>query len=47
MELLRRLNKEKGITIVVATHDSELTRCAGRIIYLRDGTIFSEEGEIR
>ncbi len=43
MELLGQLNKEKGITIVVATHDVELARRAGCVIHLRDGVIVSEE----
>ena len=44
MQLLSRLNKERGITLVVATHDAELAHRAGRIINLRDGVIVAGEG---
>jgi len=34
-----RLNEERGITVVVVTHDSEIAAYSGRIVYLRDGRI--------
>jgi len=40
---LRRINMEKGTTIVLVTHDVEAARIADRIIYLRDGSIVREE----
>jgi ABC-type lipoprotein export system ATPase subunit len=42
MNLLRDLNRELGLTIVLATHDDEAAQYAGRIIRIRDGMI---EGE--
>lgn len=39
MELLLKLNRERGITLLIATHDVNLTKHAGRIIILRDGEI--------
>ncbi len=42
MDLLRDLNRELGLTIVLATHNDEAAHYAGRIIRLRDGMI---EGE--
>lgn len=36
MELLKELNKE-GITIVMVTHDQELTAYASRVIHMQDG----------
>jgi ABC-type lipoprotein export system ATPase subunit len=42
MDLLRDLNRELGLTIVLATHDDEAAQYAGRIIRIRDGMI---EGE--
>jgi len=39
MELLLKLNRERGITLLIATHDADLTKHAGRIIILRDGEI--------
>lgn len=37
--LLRRLNKEKGITIIVITHDPDVAEFAGRIVRIHDGRI--------
>jgi len=39
MELLLKLNKERGITLLIATHDVNLTEQAERVIILRDGQI--------
>lgn len=39
MELLLKLNRERGITLIIATHDADLIKHAGRIIILRDGEI--------
>jgi len=38
-EILKRLNKEKGMTILFVTHNLELARLADEIIYLKDGRI--------
>jgi len=38
-ELFRKLNKEEGLTIILATHNPELGSRADRIINLRDGKI--------
>jgi macrolide transport system ATP-binding/permease protein len=42
LDRLERMN-EKGITIVIVTHDPEVARRAGRLIRLRDGRIESDE----
>ena len=39
MGLFRRLNRENGITIVIATHDLELAGQTGKIIRIEDGKI--------
>ena len=39
MDMLGALNKEKGITLLVATHDAELARRAQRVITMKDGKI--------
>jgi putative ABC transport system ATP-binding protein len=44
MELLSQLNKEKGITLIIVTHDMEIAKEAGRIIKMRDGKIVEDEG---
>jgi len=39
MEILHRLHREKGITVVMVTHDEEIGAQAERIVRLRDGRI--------
>jgi putative ABC transport system ATP-binding protein len=39
MGLLRGLNREQGLTIVIVTHDPEIGRQMDRVIGLRDGRI--------
>jgi putative ABC transport system ATP-binding protein len=46
MILLRDLNRELGLTIMLATHDDEATRYAGRILHLRDGMIERESRNV-
>ncbi|HAS28189.1 MAG TPA: ABC transporter ATP-binding protein [Dehalococcoidia bacterium] len=43
MELLSQLNREKGITLIIVTHDMEIAAVAGRIIKMRDGKIIEDE----
>ncbi|MFN2272310.1 MAG: ABC transporter ATP-binding protein [Anaerolineae bacterium] len=42
MEILHRLHEERGIMIVMVTHDEEIGEQAQRIIRLRDGQIVEE-----
>ena len=39
IELLRDLNKEKGVTIITATHDHKMLAISDRIIWIRDGRV--------
>jgi putative ABC transport system ATP-binding protein len=39
MEILHRLHEEKGITVVMVTHDEEISAQAGRIVRLWDGRV--------
>ncbi len=41
--LLKELNRETGLTIIVVTHDQEVARQTHRTLYLRDGRIVREE----
>jgi putative ABC transport system ATP-binding protein len=43
MALLRGLNRDRGITIVMVTHDPEIARYAGRHVLFRDGCIASAQ----
>ncbi len=42
-DLLRYLNKERGVTLLIVTHDPDIAKLAQRIIHIRDGVIVSEE----
>jgi lipoprotein-releasing system ATP-binding protein len=41
-ELFHRLNRELGITLVIATHNERLMRSVGRALRLREGKLFDE-----
>jgi len=43
MNLLLELNRNKGTTLMIVTHDPEVATVAERIIYLRDGMIENQE----
>ena len=43
MEIFTSLHKERGITIILVTHDPEVAEIAHRRVYLRDGEIEREE----
>ncbi len=44
MKIFTTLNKEKGITIILVTHDPEVAEFVHRRVYLRDGEIERKEG---
>jgi putative ABC transport system ATP-binding protein len=43
MEVFRHLNEERGMTMLVVTHESEIAAYARRTIRLRDGAIAADE----
>jgi ABC-type lipoprotein export system ATPase subunit len=43
MALFRSLNVEKGITILLVTHDPGIAAHANRLITFRDGAVVSDE----
>ena len=43
MDLMRKMNEEKGVTFVFSTHDAMVVERARRVIHLRDGRIESDE----
>jgi putative ABC transport system ATP-binding protein len=42
LALLQRLNRDRGITIVLVTHERDIAACAGRVITMRDGRIVTD-----
>ncbi|MGZ8395920.1 MAG: ABC transporter permease [Rhodoplanes sp.] len=43
MKTLRALNRERGVTIIVVTHEADIAACADRVVTMRDGQIISDE----
>jgi ABC-type methionine transport system ATPase subunit len=42
MELLQKINRERGMTIIVVTHDPKVARMTRRILTLEDGRIVDD-----
>ena len=43
MEIFQRLNRERGITLVLVTHEPDIAQYAQRIVVFKDGKIKSDE----
>ena len=43
MEILQRLNRDKGITIILITHEHDISEYGHRVITFRDGRVVSDE----
>ncbi len=43
MHFLQNLNRDKGITLVMVTHEHDIAAYASRIIHMKDGHILSDE----
>ena len=46
MELIASLNEERGITVVMVTHEAEMAAYAHRVIRFTDGLIASDEAKV-
>jgi macrolide transport system ATP-binding/permease protein len=46
MEIIRRLNREQGVTVIVVTHESDIAAYADRVIMMRDGRILSDTHQV-
>jgi putative ABC transport system ATP-binding protein len=43
MRLLRRLNEERGLTILMVTHEADMADYASRIIHFADGKVAKDD----
>ncbi len=43
MEILQRLNRERGITVLLITHEHDIAEYATRVVTVRDGRILTDE----
>ena len=42
LERLEALNRDRGTTILMVTHDAFTASCCRRVVFLRDGRVFRE-----
>lgn len=42
MDIIKNLNVERGVTVVLVTHDPSLKIYADRIVNIRDGVIYAD-----
>jgi putative ABC transport system ATP-binding protein len=42
MAIFQRLNRERGITVILVTHEPDIAQCAERIITFKDGRILTD-----
>jgi len=43
MDILQRLNRERGITVLLITHEHDIAEYATRVVTVRDGRILTDE----
>jgi putative ABC transport system ATP-binding protein len=43
IRILARLNKKRGVTEIIVTHDPSITKFTHRTIFIRDGLIQGEK----
>jgi putative ABC transport system ATP-binding protein len=43
MEIFQRLNRERNLTVIIVTHESDIAQYGERVIHVRDGRIASDE----
>ncbi len=46
MALITSLNRERGITVVMVTHESDIAAYASRVVHFRDGLIERDEAQV-
>jgi putative ABC transport system ATP-binding protein len=45
MEIFQRLNRENGITVILITHEPEISEFSERVIRFRDGVVISDAAQ--
>jgi putative ABC transport system ATP-binding protein len=43
MEILQRLNRERGITVLLITHEHDIADYASRVVTVRDGRVLTDQ----
>jgi putative ABC transport system ATP-binding protein len=43
MEIFQRLNRDRGITVLLITHEQDIAEYGTRIVSFRDGVIVSDK----
>jgi putative ABC transport system ATP-binding protein len=43
MEIFQRLNRERGITLILVTHEQDIAQYASRVVVFKDGKIKSDQ----
>lgn len=43
LKVLKQIQKQEGLTIVLVTHNSQISKIADRVIYMKDGEIIKEK----
>jgi macrolide transport system ATP-binding/permease protein len=46
MDMIRKLNREQGVTVIVVTHESDIGAYADRMIVMRDGKVVSDRHQV-
>ena len=43
MDIFQRLNRDRKLTVIIVTHESDVAGYAERVVHVRDGRISSDE----
>jgi len=46
MAIIRKLNREQGVTVILVTHEADIGAYADRMIVMRDGRVLSDEHQV-
>ena len=46
MDIIRKLNREQGVTVILVTHEADIGAYADRMIVMRDGKVASDEHQV-